>query len=117
MKHLAIWRDDHDVLPNRIDHSAKVFLALSQLLLGALAVIDVCMERIPAPYLAFRISRWYGAHLEPPVNPIRASKTGLDVKDLARFERRCPSLRYAGKIRGMNDTDAAPVFQLLICFA
>src|SRR5215469_5794800 len=75
------------------------------------------MKRIPANCLAVRISRWYGAHLEPAVNPIRASKTGLDVKGLARFERRCPSLDYARKILRMNDTDAGPVFHLLICFA
>src|SRR5215469_16527693 len=75
------------------------------------------MKRIPVSYLAFRISRWYGAHLEPAVNPIGAPKTGLDVQVLARFERRCPRLDYAGKILRMNDTDAAPVFQLLICFA
>src|SRR5215471_5151938 len=56
-------------------------------------------------------------HLEPAVNPIRASKTGLDGKDLARFERRCPSLDYGRKILRMNDTDAAPAFQILICFA
>src|SRR5215469_10133723 len=75
------------------------------------------MKRIPVAYLAFCISRWYDAHLEPAVNPIRASKTGLDVKDLARFDRRCPSLDYARKILRMNDTDAGPVLHLLICLA
>src|SRR6516225_9901073 len=75
------------------------------------------MKRIPVADLAFRISRWYGAHLEPAVNPIRASKTGLDVKGLARFDRLCPSLDYARKILRMNHTDASPVLQLLICFA
>src|SRR5215469_804986 len=59
----------------------------------------------------------YGAHLEPAVNPIRAKKTGLNVKVLARFDRLGPSLDYAGEILRMNDTAAAPVFQLLICFA
>src|SRR5215469_8400915 len=50
-------------------------------------------------------------------NSIRAKKTGLDVKVLARFDRLGPRLDYAGKILRMNDTGAAPVFQLLICFA
>src|SRR5215469_273284 len=75
------------------------------------------MKRIPVAYLAFRISRWYGAVLEPAVNPIRASKAGLDVTDLASFERLRPSLPYAGNILRMIDIGAAPVFQLLTCFA
>src|SRR5215831_15749941 len=65
----------------------QICFALTQPLLGALTVLDVCMERIPVSYLAFRISRWYGAHLEPAVNPIRAKKTGLNIKVLARFDR------------------------------
>src|SRR6516225_8890333 len=117
VEHRSIGRQDADGLANSVGDRTKFGLTLPQHLLGALTVLDVCMERIPVSYLAFRISRWYGTHLEPAVNPIRAKKTRLNVKVLARFDRLGPRLDYAGKILRMNDTDAAPVFQLLICFA
>src|SRR5215471_15765814 len=100
----SIRRQNYDGLGNRICDRTKVLLTLPHLLLGALKILDVGMERIPVFYLAFRISRWYGAHLEPAVNPIRAKKTGLNVKVLARFDRLGPSLDYVGEILRMNDT-------------
>src|SRR5215468_8274471 len=100
---------------NVIDDRTKIGLALQQLLLGMLAIIDVRQKEIPRGYFVFRISYRETADLEPAIRSIRTPAAVLYVVNATLFDRLDASLDYAGKIIRMNGIRQRPVLQLCIC--
>src|SRR5215467_7183285 len=98
-----------------IGDGAKIGLALQQLLLGTLAIIDVCKKEIPGGYFVFRISYREPADLEPSVHSVCTPAAVLYLVDLALFDRLDASLDYARNIIRVNRISQGPVLQLLIC--
>src|ERR1700757_1118671 len=114
--HLARWAHRVYEPGDVIDDRAKIGLALQQLLLGTLAIIDVCKKEIPRGYFVFRISHRETADLEPSVYSVSTSAAVFDVIDTPLFDRFDASFDYAGKIIGVNGISQGPVLQLLIRF-
>src|SRR5215472_15752667 len=73
LKHLvdvqdrAISRQDRDRLANGIDHRTKIFLTFPQLLLGALAVVDIGARTVPADDLAVFVLQRVVLNQPPPI--------------------------------------------------
>src|ERR1700757_488579 len=113
--HLARWAHRVYEPGDVIDDRAKIGLALQQLLLGTLAIIDVCKKEIPRGYFVFRISYREPADLEPSVHSVCTPAAVLNLVDPALFDRLDASLDYARKVIRMNGISQGPVLQLLIC--
>ena len=92
----AIRGQHHDGLANSIGDRAKVLLTLPQLLLGALPVIDVGIDPIPADKVGLLIVDRRRRDLEPAILSVEAAK--------ANFRR--------ASFLGLPET-LPPVFELL----
>src|SRR5215470_13075140 len=113
--HLAGWTHSVYEAGDVIDDGAKIGLALQQLLLGTLAIIDVCKKEIPRGYRVFRISHREAAHLEPSVNSIGTAAAVFNLVHPALFDRLDASLDDTGNIIRMNGISQGPMLQLFIC--
>lgn len=98
----AIGREDHDRLANRVCDRAQVVLFLPKLLIGALAIVDVGIDPIPADQLALVIVDWRGRDLESAILSIEASKADLRP---ARLEVRRSHPRTISSVTGNRSAD------------
>src|SRR5215469_6423050 len=86
LKHLvniddrAISRQDRDRLANGIDHCAKVSLTLPQLLLGALAVVDIGARTVPASDVAMFVLQRIVLNQPPSILSVLHQKARLVFK-------------------------------------
>src|SRR5215469_1321277 len=113
--HLTRWAHRMHEPGNVIGDRPKIGLALQKLLLGSLAIIDVCKEEIPGGYFVFRISQWEAADLEPSIHSVSTPATMFDFVDSTLFNGLTTSLHDARKSIRMNGISQGPVLQLLIC--
>jgi hypothetical protein len=74
--HLARWAHRVYEPGDVIDDRAKIGLALQQLLLSALAIIDIRKQEIPSLYFVLRISHRKTADLEPSIHSVGTPATG-----------------------------------------
>src|SRR6516164_7687900 len=72
VEHRSIGRQYADRLANSVGDRAKVFLTLPQLILGALAILDVNRGRIPSVDFSLLIQQRTVADQEPAVEAVLA---------------------------------------------
>ena len=71
---LTIGRKDYDQPWNAVDDQTRLALAFAERLLGALEIVDVGEQNVPADDTSARITKRKPADLEPPVDAIETSK-------------------------------------------
>src|SRR5262249_36344227 len=109
--HLAGWAHRVYESGDVVDDRAKIGLALQQLLLGALAIIDVCKKEVPGGDFSLCVSHRETADLEPSIYAVGTPAAVLYFVNETLFDRLDASLHYVGKIIGMNRVRQGPVLQ------
>src|SRR5260370_281088 len=104
---------------NAMDDQAQIEFARVQAFLGALPVVNIRMEAIPADDATFRVPHGESANLEPAVYAIGTMDTVFRVISgwISAFDRASPRGQHARKVIGMNNVGGGPTFQFVKGFA
>jgi hypothetical protein len=88
-------------------------LARAQRVLGALAIVDVRDEHVPADDATVDVAKRPGARLKPPVRAVCAAETMLIFEGNSGRDCLCPCGDRARTIVGVNGVTGAPALQVL----
>src|SRR5260221_8281269 len=85
---------------NAVEHQAQALLIRLEGLLGALPVVNVSQQHVPAGDRTFRVSRRECARLEPAIHAIGTPLAELNDERLAGFDRTTPRVDKPRKVVG-----------------
>ena len=98
---------------NRVDDELEIALARREGLLGALALVDVDEQVVPADDVPVRIAKRKSARLKPAVDAIERRARYFELEGVTGRDRMREDLDDARKILRMNRAVGPPVLQLL----
>ncbi len=98
---------------NAVDDQAQALLIRPEGILGALPVVDVGQQHVPAGDTAARVSHGESARLEPPVHAIGTPLAELEKIRLPGFDRAPPRVDDARKVIRMDGVAGGPILQFI----
>src|SRR5262252_3363161 len=99
---LAVGRKRSHQAGNAVHDQARLALAFVASGLGALALVDVDVQKRPARDTAFGVAKRHAESPEPAIDAVEAEMTLLVVVPIAARDRMLEALDRARTILGMN---------------
>ena len=93
--------------------SAQTLLTRPQRILGAVPIVNVSQQHVPASDTALRVSRGKSARLKPAVDAIGTPLAELKNIRLTGFNRAPPCVNHERKVIWMDDAGGSPILQFL----
>src|SRR6266849_2640829 len=118
----GLFRPEHlsrrDVAPEtagatQVLRVGEVRFTSPQVLLSALALVDICHQAVPADNAAFGITLRKPSHLAPSVHAIGSTAAMLELERLSRFDRAPPGVAHARNVIRMAGVVGGPILQFL----